>query len=120
MTHRRQRTTPMHYKFPAKLTATITLLSALAAVAENAVVLESFENKIDCASILTNAGGRPALTPPGVTLSSYIKKGDSDANVTDGNKSLKIVLSGKEKYSPDFQVTLSEEASAKIRQAIAS
>jgi hypothetical protein len=96
------------------------LLAACSALAENAVVLESFEKKIDCTTILTNTGGRTALAPLGVTLVSYIKQSDSDANVTEGNKSLKIVLSGKEKYSPDFQVMLSEEASARIRLATAS
>jgi len=98
----------------------LLLLSTLAAPAENAVVLESFEHNINCAAIVTNYGGRPVMTPPGVALSSYARQAASDPNVTEGNKSLKIVLSGKENYSADFQVTLSEEASAKIRQAVAS
>jgi hypothetical protein len=88
--------------------------------AENAVVLESFEKGIENVTLVTNQGIRPLLSPPGVTLGQYTKSGADDANVTDGAKALKVVLSGKEKFSPDFQITLSAEASARIRKAAAS
>jgi hypothetical protein len=94
--------------------------AVLTARAENAVVLESFEDNITCATLVTNAGGRPVMTPPGVTLSSHTKQSSGDLNVTEGKKSLKILLSGKENYSSDFQIKLSEEASAKVRKAVAS
>src|SRR5262245_60044933 len=96
------------------------ILPGVSLRAENAVVLESFEANINGASLMTNFGGRPLLSPPGVVLSQYSKSGDGDGNVTEGNKSLKIVLSGKEKWSGDLQVKFSDEASAKIRKAAAS
>jgi hypothetical protein len=88
--------------------------------AENAQVLESFESGIDSATLLTTYGGRPILTPPGVALSQYTKTGSSDKNVTDGDKCLKVVLSGADHYSSDFQIQLSPEASDKLRDAAAS
>src|SRR6266566_7365864 len=94
--------------------------AALPARAENAVILESFEESTSCATLVTNSGGRPIITPPGVTLSSYTKQNPGDLNVTEGKKSLKIVLSGKKNHSTDFQIRLSEEASAKVRKAAAS
>ncbi len=88
--------------------------------AENAQVLESFESGITSASLLTTYGGRPMRTPPGVTLSGYSKTGSDDNNVTDGDKCVKVVLSGAGGYSADFQIQLSPEASDKVRQAAAS
>jgi hypothetical protein len=88
--------------------------------AENAQMLESFETGIDSAGLLTPYGGRPILTPPGVTLSQYTKSSGSDENVTEGNKCLKIVLSGSDDYSADFRIQLSSGASDKIRDAAAS
>ncbi len=94
--------------------------SLVFARAENAVVLESFEDNITSASPLATPGSRPSMTPPGVTLTSYAKRGSEDENVTHGRKSLKIVLSGRQKHSPDFQIKLSDAASAKVRAAMAS
>ena len=98
----------------------LTILSTATLFAENAVVLESFEANIYSASLMTNFGGRPLLDPPGVALSQYSKQDALDANVTEGNKSLKIVLSGKDKFSGDFQIKFTKEASDKIRAAAAS
>ncbi|HWF18662.1 MAG TPA: hypothetical protein VG754_05315 [Verrucomicrobiae bacterium] len=88
--------------------------------AENATVVESFENGIDNVSIVTNAGGRGALSPPGVSLSLHVKAGEGDASLTHGNKSLKVELSGKEKFGADFRINFSAEASEQIRKAVAS
>src|SRR5258708_8965309 len=96
------------------------LLAALIIRAENAVLLESFEGNIDCAALATNSGGRPLLSPPGVSLSQYAKKGSYDRNVTEGARSLKIVLSGREKFSGDFEIKLSDDASEQVRKAAAS
>src|ERR1700735_4155248 len=96
----------------------IIIVAALATVtlrAENAVVLESFEKDISGVTLDTNYGDRGRLTPAGVELSQYAKTGNSDNNVTEGGKCLKVVLSGKKGFSHDFQITLSAEASAKIR-----
>lgn len=92
------------------------LLAAVALHAENAVVLESFEAGLDSVTLM-NWGGRPALDPPGVRLSEYTKTGDDDPIVTHGTKALQVDLSGSEWWSADFQITLSEEASAKVRAA---
>jgi hypothetical protein len=88
--------------------------------AENATVLESFEHGIDSVSVVTNVTGRGTLSPPGVNLSVYAKSGEGDSNVTQGDKSLKIVLSGKDKFGTDFQIKLSPEASDQLRKAAAS
>lgn len=87
--------------------------------AETTTLLESFEDSIDSASLM-NWGGRPALDPPGVTLEQYTKTGDDDVFVTQGQKSLKVTLSGSEWWSADFKITLSEEAAAKVREAARS
>lgn len=60
------------------------------------------------------------MTPPGVALSAYTKQNSTDLHVTDGKKSLKVVLSGRKKHSVDFQIKLSDDASAKVRAAAAS
>src|SRR4051812_23318177 len=97
------------------------LFAALARThAENAVVLESFEDNIACASPVSNPGSRPSMTPAGVSLTWYVKQDNEDENVSHGRKSLKIVLSSRQKHSPDFQIKLSDEASAKVRAAMAS
>jgi hypothetical protein len=98
----------------------LVLFSCLNTRAENAVILESFEDNVASASLVSTPGGRPSMTPPGVNLSSYAKQGNEDENVTHGRKSLKIVLSGREKHSVDFQIKLSDEASTKVRAAMAS
>src|SRR6266404_6097278 len=74
-----------------KLIVTFGILSALTVQAENAVLLESFEANIGCATLVTNNGGRPLLFPPGVTLSQYARTDASDPHVTQGSKSLKVV-----------------------------
>jgi hypothetical protein len=99
---------------------TCLVATAIVGHAENAVVLESFEDNVSSASPVSIPGGRPTMTPPGVTLSAYAKQGNEDENVTHGRKSLKIVLSGRQKHSPDFQIKLSDEASARVRAAMAS
>src|SRR5882757_9981526 len=85
------------------------LLWSLTLCAENAVVLESFESDINCASLVSNPGGRTGLSPTGVSLSQHAGKNEGDANVTEGNKSLKVVLSGKQGFGFDFQIKLSVE-----------
>jgi hypothetical protein len=96
------------------------LATASLAHAENVVVLESFEDNISAASPVSTPGSRPAMTPPGVILGTYAKQGHEDENVTHGRNSLKIVLSGRQKHSPDFQIKLSDAASAKLRGAMSS
>jgi hypothetical protein len=105
---------------PLKIITLAVLCSTLVARAENAVVLESFEGDVASASVASSPGGRPAMTPCGVSLSSYTKQSSEDENVTHGRKSLKIVLSGREKHSADFQIKLSDEASSQVRAAMAS
>lgn len=92
---------------------------SVAVAAENAVILESFEDNIDLVSLM-NWGGRPALDPPGVTLEQYTRWGADDAFVTEGEKSLKVTLSGQEWWSADFKITLSDEAAQKVRAAAQS
>lgn len=94
-------------------------LGSLPAWAASVVVLEGFESGIDAAT-LVSGGARPSLDPPGVTLSQYAKAGDDDTFVTEGSKALKVVLSGSEWWSSDFQVTFSDDAAAKLRAAQAS
>jgi hypothetical protein len=101
------------------LIAALGILSAGSLLAENAVILESFETNIDSATLM-NWGGRPAADPVGVTLTQYTKTGDDDLNVTQGTNSLMIELSGSEWWSADFRITLSDEASAKVREAVQS
>lgn len=95
------------------------LFQVTTTVAENAIILESFEDSIDSASLM-NLGGRPALDPPGVTFEQYTRWGEDDPNVTHGQKSLKVTLSGSEWWSADFRITLSEEASQRVREAAQS
>src|SRR5258707_15047753 len=102
------------------LITALGVLVSLGLRAENAVTLESFETGIQSASNVTANGGRPTLLPPGVSLSQYTRQAaNEDPNVTHGDKSLKIVLSGRKKFACDFQVQLSADASAKVRQAAA-
>jgi hypothetical protein len=96
----------------------LAFLAALTVRGENTVLLESFEADTDCATVIK--GVRSSLSPPGISLSHYCRKDPDDRNVTDGTKSLKIVLSGMDKFSSDFQIKLSDEASAKIRTVMAS
>jgi hypothetical protein len=99
--------------------AALGLFQVTSTAAENAIILESFEDSIDSASLM-NWGGRPALDPPGVTFEHYTRWGEDDPHVTHGQKSLKVTLSGSEWWSADFRITLSEEASQKVREAAKS
>jgi hypothetical protein len=105
--------------YPILIAAGLGLFPFAGSAAENAIILESFEDSIDSASLM-NWGGRPALDPPGVTLEQYTRWGEDDPNVTHGQKSLKVTLSGQEWWSADFKITLSEEASQKVREAARS
>lgn len=105
--------------YPILIAAGLGLFPFSGSAAENAIILESFEDSIDSASLM-NWGGRPALDPPGVTLEQYTRWGEDDPNVTHGQKSLKVTLSGQEWWSADFKITLSEEASQKVREAAQS
>lgn len=95
------------------------VLSAATLWAGSEVILESFEESVDSASLM-NWGGRPALDPVGVVLEQYTKTGDDDLFVSHGQKSLKVTLSGSEWWSADFKITLSEEAVQKLREAAQS
>lgn len=99
---------------PARGLWAVALALAGSIPAENAVILESFENGIE--SVTPAAGG----TRPGnneVALSAYTRSGAADANVTEGSKSLRIELSGTELWSMDYTVLLATEASQKLREA---
>ncbi len=95
----------------------LSLMSAISLCAQDVTVLESFEDNIDAASPMT-WGGRPDLDPPGVTLTQYTATGADDPFVTDGQKSLKVTLSGNEGWGADFEIALSDEASALVREAV--
>src|SRR5688500_19902648 len=86
------------------------MLSAGALFAENAVILESFEENIDSATQGDWGGVR---IPDGVAFSQYTKVGDDDINVTHGTKSLQVDLTVSEGWVHDFKITLSQEASDK-------
>jgi hypothetical protein len=85
--------------------------------AENAVILESFEQSIDTAT-LGDWGAGSGRIPDNVSFSQYTKTGDDDINVTQGSKSLRVDLSGYEWWTLDFIITLSDEASAKVHEAL--
>jgi hypothetical protein len=95
----------------------LTMLSAGDLFAENAVILESFEENIDS---VTQGDWGGARIPDGVVFQQYTKQSADDINVTHGTKSLQVNLSVAEGWVHDFKITLSEEASAKIREAAAS
>ncbi|MBI4662934.1 MAG: hypothetical protein HY735_29340 [Verrucomicrobia bacterium] len=96
---------------------TVSLLSAAALFAENAVILESFEQNIDAVSRGDWGGSR---IPDGVALLQYAKTGADDPNVTHGSKSLQVDLTVGEWWVHDFKIALSEDASNKVRQAAKS
>jgi hypothetical protein len=96
------------------LLSAVSALSAATLLAENAVLLEGFEDNIDSAAQGTWGGVR---IPDDVALTQYTKAGADDINVTQGTKSLQVDLTGSEGWVHDFMVTLSEEASAKVREA---
>jgi len=85
--------------------------------AENAVILEDFENSIDSAS-LGDWGSGSGRIPDNVVLTQYTSTGPEDINVTHGNKSLEVALSGFEEWTLDFKILLSEEASLKVQEAM--
>jgi hypothetical protein len=93
------------------------MLSAGALFAENAVILESFEENID--SVAKGDWGGPRI-PDGVAFSQYTKLGDDDINVTHGTKSLQVDLTVSEYWVHDFKILLSQEASDKVWAAAQS
>lgn len=94
-----------------------TLFAATALLAENAVILEGFETNIDSVTQGDWGGSR---IPDYVSFEQYTKSGPDDINVTEGQKSLKVNISGSEGWVLDFKITLSDEASAKLREALAA
>ena len=102
---------------PLFLVGAVSLLSAATLYAESTVILESFEDSID--SVSQGDWGGPRI-PDNVALSQYTKTGADDPNVTEGNKSLKVDLTGSEGWVLDFKVTLSDDASAKVHEALKS
>jgi hypothetical protein len=101
-------------KLTLSLIGAIGLISAGAALAENAVILEDFEDSID--SVAQGDWGGVRI-PDYVVLNHYTRTGAEDPNVTHGEKALEVALSGEEGWVLDFMITLSEEASAKVREA---
>lgn len=101
-------------KLTLSLIGSIGLISAGAALAENAVILEDFEDSIDSAAQGDWGGVR---IPDYVILNQYTRTSADDPNVTHGDKSLEVALSGEEGWVLDFMVRLSDEASAKVREA---
>jgi hypothetical protein len=97
------------------LTGVLGLVPAAMLATENAVILESFENNIDSAAL-----GSASPRSDGVALSHYTATDTNDVNVTDGKKSLQINLSSADGWVHDFNVTLSDDASAKVRAAAKS
>jgi hypothetical protein len=102
---------------------TVSILCAIAVAstavmaAENAVILESFEESIDSVAHGTWGGSR---IPDGVVFGHYTTTGPDDISVTHGNKSLQVDLYLAEWWVHDFMITLSEEASDEVRQAAQS
>ena len=101
------------------LKGALSILSVAALCAQEVTILESFEDNLDAVSLI-DWGARPGLDPAGVTLFQHTKTGDDDLFVSHGQKALKVTLSGSEWWSADFQVTLSEEASALVHEAVAT
>lgn len=101
---------------PLLLVGAVGLLSTAALFAENAVILEDFEDNLD--SVSQGDWGGPRI-PDGVAFSQYTKSGADDVNVTHGNKSLKMDLSAPG-WCLDLRITFSDENSQKIHDAIAS
>src|SRR2546426_3634263 len=99
---------------PFILAGALGLLSAVVVSAEKAVILESFEQSIDSVTLGDWGGSR---IPDGVALKQYTKTGIDDINVTHGTNSLRVDLSLSEWWVHDFKITLSEDASNKIREA---
>ena len=97
------------------LVSAVSLLSLANLFAENAI-LEDFEDSID--SVSQGDWGGPRI-PDYVTFEQYTKTGVDDINVTHGNKSLKMDLSA-EGWCLDARITLSDEASQKVHEAVKS
>src|SRR5262245_915764 len=102
---------------PSILIGALSLLSAIFVDAENALILDSFEQNIDSVSLGDWGGSR---IPDGVKFTRYAKSGVEDPNVTHGTNSLQVDLSVGEWWVHDFKITLSEEASNKVREAAKS
>src|SRR5262245_46079340 len=99
---------------PSVLIGALSLLSAIFVGAENAFILESFEQNIDSISQGDWGGSR---IPDGVRFKQYVKASNDDINVTHGTNSLQVDLTVGEWWVHDFKITFSEEASNKIREA---
>jgi hypothetical protein len=88
----------------------VALLASSVRGAENAVLLEGFEENIDIATAL---GGR-------ASLSQYPATDPSDPNVTQGTKSLQVEIAEQEFWVQDLRITFDDAASERIRQAALS
>src|ERR1051326_5287821 len=94
----------------------VGLLSTANLFAENSVILEDFEESID--SVSPGDWGGPRI-PDNVTFEQYTSTGADDINVTHGKKSLKMALTA-EGWCLDLKITLSDDASQKIHDAVKS
>lgn len=88
----------------------IACAGAGALAAENAVLLEGFEENIDAATAL---GAR-------ATVDTYTTTGAEDTFVTQGSKSLKITIAEQEWWVQDVRISFNDQASARIREACLS
>src|SRR5688572_16016781 len=88
----------------------VAMLASSGFAAENAVLLDSFEQNIDIATAL---GGR-------ATLSQYTATDPSDPNVTHGTKSLQVEITEQEWWVQDLRITFDDATSERIRQAALS
>src|SRR6478672_7697212 len=92
------------------LLSSLLLLAANGFAAENAVLLEGFEQNLDSASAL---GSR-------ATIDTYTSTGAEDTFVTQGTKSVQVTIAATEGWVQDLKITFNDDASAKIRQACLS
>ncbi len=98
-------------KLGAILTSAGIALTGLQAQTET--LLESFEDNIDNVTVVggNNRGDED------IAFSQYTKSGDDDLAVTDGEKALMITITGNLAWNRDADITLSDEASALVKQA---
>jgi len=92
------------------MTGATCLWVAGAVAAENAVLLEGFEQNLDAVTVL---GGRAAMD-------TYTATGEGDPFVTQGAKSLQVTISETEWWVQDLRITFSDEKAEQIRQACLS
>lgn len=98
--------------------STMSLLFATALMAENALLLESFEAGIDSVTLGDWGGNR--VNEGGVALSVYTRTNAGDIYVTQGTNALKVDLTLYADWVLDFKITLSEEASSNVLWAAKS